>query len=59
MTRLQARDKALTDAFLDADGFEGCIPDTNAAAWFWFIVMTTIGKPPPQLYPDNNHWFMP
>mmetsp|Transcript_21135 Transcript_21135/g.32056 ORF Transcript_21135/g.32056 Transcript_21135/m.32056 type:complete len:82 (-) Transcript_21135:959-1204(-) len=31
------------NAFLEANGFEGCVPDANAAAWFWFTVMTAMG----------------
>lgn len=43
MTQLQARYQSFRDATSAADGFESCIPDTVAAAWFWFVVMTTIG----------------
>jgi len=41
--RLDARTRAFEEAFLEADGFKGCIPDTLSASWFWFVFMTTIG----------------
>jgi hypothetical protein len=41
---INARIQAYEYSVENADGFDHCYPNSAAAAWFWFTVMTTIGK---------------
>jgi len=43
-TLLDSRLNALSNSYIDADGFDDrCYVNTWAGAWFWFTVMTTMG----------------